>query len=156
MSLKAVKAASAIINHFIKQKHIMIGVDADASTQPCFLSSKMCRLLSATWKTTDGTIKHLSERVGQSYPVNKALEMLREAESLGFGTVSETSTPTKRKVTVFRKRRYEDLSEDCHEHLKRAKLTLSVYSKSFTDHTGIGEDIGRTLPVTVASNGQEG
>ena len=67
VSLKAVKAASAII----KQKLIMIGVDTDASTQPCLLSSKMCRLLSATWKTTDGTInpsevsqKHLSERVG--------------------------------------------------------------------------------------------
>ena len=80
--------------------------------------------------------------------------MLREAESLGFGTVNEATTPSKRKVTVFRKRRYEGLSEDCREHLKRAKLTLSDYSKLFTDRAGIGEDNGRTLPVTVASNAQ--
>ena len=101
VSLKAIKAASAIIHHFIKQKFIMLGVDADTSTQPCLLSSKMCRLLSATWKTADGTInpsevsqKHLCERVGHGYPSHKALEMLREAESLGFGTVSEATTPT--------------------------------------------------------------
>ena len=135
VSLKATKAASAITDHLNKQKFIMLGVD---ETSTSLLSSRMCRLLSATWKTSDGIItpsevsqKHLCERVGQAYPTYKALELLREAESLGYGTVGETTTPTKRKVNVFRKRKYEQLSTESVDQLKRAKLSSQDYSKSF-------------------------
>ena len=138
ISLKATKASSAIIHHLNLQKIIMLGINEVSPCLTCILSSRMCRFLSASWKTADGTItpsevsqKHLCERVGQGYPSSKALELLREAESMGFGTVCETTTPTKRKVTVFRKRQYKDLPEDCVEQLKRAKLSEENYSRCF-------------------------
>lgn len=118
----------------------MLGVDEtdpDAdSSQTGALSNRMCQLLSITWKADDGTItpsevsqKHLCERVGQSYPCSKAMETLREAESMGFGTVDDTTAHNKRKVIVFRKRPFKDLS-DCQKQLKRAKISEETSSKS--------------------------
>ena len=141
VSVKAAKSASAIIHHLNKQKFITLGVDEtdpDAdSSQTGALSNKMYRLLSITWKTDDGTItpsevsqKHLCERVGQSYPCTKAIKTLREAESMGYGTVEDTTTHNKRKVVIFRKRPFKDLSDDCQKQLKRAKISEEMYSKS--------------------------
>ena len=90
--IRATKAASAIINHFNEQKLIILGVnDSSSVSDPCLLSTRICRLLSATWKASDGTItpseasqKHLCERVRQGYPNSKALESLQEVELMGF------------------------------------------------------------------------
>ena len=140
VSVKAAKSASAIIHHLNKQKFIMLGVDEtdpDAnSSQTGALSNRMCRLLSITWKADDGTItpsevtqKHLCERVGQSYPYSKAMGTLREAESMGYGTVEDTTAHNKRKVIMFRKRPFKDLSDDCQKQLKQAKISEETYSK---------------------------
>ena len=75
--------------------------------------------------------KHLCERVGQTYPTYKALELLREAESLGYGTDGEATSPTKHTVTIFRKRKYKLLCTESIDQLKRAKLSSQKYSKSF-------------------------
>ena len=102
VSVKAMKSASAIIDHFNKQKFIMLGldeIDSDADSSDVVpLSNRMCRLLSITWRADDGTItpsevsqKHLCDRVGQSYPSFKAVETLRVAESMGYGTVEDTT-----------------------------------------------------------------
>lgn len=138
VSLKAVKAASAIIDHFNKQKFIMLGIDDGVDSINSTLSSRMSRLLTLSWKSSDGTItpseisqKHLSEKVGQSYPCSKALELLRDAESLGFGKVEESVSHNNRKVLFFRKRPYEDLPRDCQDQLKRAKVSQQAYSQSF-------------------------
>ena len=145
VSIKATKSASAIIDHFNKQKFILLGVDeidsGDSSGAALFY--RMSRLLSITWKAGDGTItpsevsqKHLCERVGQSYPCSKALETLREAESMGYGIVEDTTALNNRKVVIFRKRPYKDLSDDCQKQLKRAKISEESYSKSFQDVAG--------------------
>ena len=100
--------------------------------------SRISRLLSTTWKTDDGTItpsevsqKHLCEKVGQSYPCTKALELFREVESMGFGNLVETTASNKRKVLHFRKRLYSELSEECQTQLKQAKVSEDSYSSSF-------------------------
>ena len=84
VSTKAVQAASAIIHHFNQQKFIMLGIGDDGeNVVQATLSSCMSRLLCASWKTDDGMIttsevsqKHIYEKVGQSYPSAKAVELL--------------------------------------------------------------------------------
>ena len=59
VSVKAMKSASMIIDHFNKQKFIMLGldeIDSDADSSDVPLSIRMCRLLSITWRADDGTI----------------------------------------------------------------------------------------------------
>ena len=58
------------------------------------------------------------------------METLREAESMGYGTIEDTTAHNKRKVVVFRKRPFRDLSNDCQQQLKRAKISEETYSKS--------------------------
>ena len=150
VSVKAMKLASAINDHFNKQKFIMLGLDEINSDADSFdgvpLSNRMCRLLSITWKADDGTItpsevnqKHLCERVGQSYPCSKALETLRVAESMGYGTVEDTTAINNRKLVIFRKCPYNDLSEDCQKQLKRAKISEEAYSRSLQGFKGTTE-----------------
>ena len=58
VSVKAVKAASTIIDHFNQQKFIMLGLSADNSdnlvNDDSSMSSQMSRLLSVTFKANDG------------------------------------------------------------------------------------------------------
>ena len=143
VSIKAVQAASAIIHHFNHQKFIMLGLSDGESLLQDTLSSRVSRLLCVSWKTSDGTItpseisqKHLCEKVGQSYPCAKAVELLKEAELMGFGTIEEVTPPNRRKSVVFKKRPYCDLSEECQTQLKRAKISEGEYSSSFTATTG--------------------
>ena len=91
-------------------------------------------------KSGDGTItpsevsqKHISERIGGSYPIAKAMEVLEEAQKLGFGTLQDSVTPNKRVVKQFRKRPFEELSVDCREQLKRARITQGEYSRAFSE-----------------------
>ena len=80
-SLKAVKAASAIIDYFSKQ--MFIGIDDSVVSVNSTLPSRISRLLTTSWKLNDGTItpihiseisqKHQVERIGHSYLCSKYL-----------------------------------------------------------------------------------
>ena len=100
ISVEAVRAATAIIHHFNRQKFIMLGID-DNPSGTASLSNRMVRLLTMTGKNGNGTItpsevsqKHISERVGGSYPTSKAIETLEEAVKLGYGTIEDLPHPT--------------------------------------------------------------
>lgn len=57
--------------------------------------------------------KHISDKEGQRYPCSKAIDLFNEVEDLGFVEVNETiSSKNKKKVSLFRKRRYETLSSE--------------------------------------------
>ena len=138
ISVNAVRAATAIVNHFNQQKYIMLGID-DADKNGRTMSSKIVRVLTMESESGNGTItpsevsqKHISEKVGASYPTSKAVETLTEAEELGFGTIQDVVTPNKRKVKLFRKRKFEELSSECREKLKLAKVTEGQYSRAFS------------------------
>ena len=145
---KAVKAAPEIISHFNQQKFIMLGLNLDTDSEEdnsgssISLPKKIVRLLSTTWRSNDGCItpsevcqKHISERVGHSYPSSKAVDLLVEVESLRYGEMQEITTSNRRKVSVLRKRHYETLSEVCLENLKRSKVTKETFKKSFETGT---------------------
>ena len=93
---RAVQAAAAIIHHLNGQKFIMLGIQDDVTAEEDkYLSKKMIRLLSAEWRSRDGTVtpaevsqKHICEKVGLSYPTSKALEIMRQAETLGYGEIN--------------------------------------------------------------------
>ena len=76
------------------------------------LSSCMSWLLCASWKSDNGrsqpevSQKHICETVGQSYPSAKAVELLKAAESMGFGTLEDTTAPNNQKVVILKKRPY--------------------------------------------------
>ncbi len=137
---KAVEAAAAITHHLNHQKFQMLGIGCIDPTENNLLTSKMMRLLSAEWRSSDGTItpaevsqKHISEKVGASYPSSKALDILRQAESLGYGEMKETTAANKRVLLVLKKKRYRELSIDCVQSLKKVKLSEDNYSKCFDD-----------------------
>ena len=94
------------------------------------LCTRMVRLLTTPSKNGNGILtpsllsqKHISERVGGSYPTSKAIEMLEESETLGYGCFEDVTTPNKRTIKQFRKRRLEDLRNKCKDLLKRSKIS---------------------------------
>lgn len=132
----AVKQAAKIMRHLINQKLIMLGRD-NTSDGEC-LSNRLCRLLCMATRDGSGSIsssevaqKHISERVGCSYPVEKAVDLMKGAEQLGYGEVETATTPTRRTYTKFRKRKYDQLSENSKQLLKKAKITEDIYNKAF-------------------------
>ena len=142
VSVKAVQAASTITDHFNQQKFILLGLTDDDSNSlhSSSMSSRISKLLCANFKANDGTItpsevsqKHISEKVGQSNPTAKAVELLKEAESMGFGSLEDITPANKRKTVVFRKRSYCHLTEECQEILKRARIAETSYSLTFND-----------------------
>ena len=137
ISVDAVKAATAIIQHFNQQKFIMLGLNENSSDSS--LSNRMIRLLTMTSKNGSGKItpsevsqKHISERVGGSYPTSKAIEALEEAVKLGYGTIEDCITPNNRTVKHFRKRHFSELTNECKEQLKKAKVNEENYSRAFS------------------------
>ena len=87
VSIKAVQA-SAIIHHFNHQKFVMLKLSDGESLLQATLSC-VSWLLCMSWKTSNGTItpsegsqKHLCEKVAQSYPCAKTVKLLKEAESI--------------------------------------------------------------------------
>lgn len=138
ISVDAVKAATAIIQHFNQQKFIMLGLNDNPLDSS--LSNRMIRLLTMTCKNGNGTItpsevsqKHISERVGGSYPTSKAIETLEEAVKLGYGTMEDCVTPNNRTVKHFRKRRFSELTHACKEQLKKVKVNEQDYSRAFSN-----------------------
>ena len=99
----------AIIHHFNQQKFIMLGLNENPSDS--LLSNRIIRLLTMTCKNGNGKFtpsevsqKHISEKVGGSYPTSKAIEALEEAVRLGYGTMGDCTTPNNRTVKQFRNR----------------------------------------------------
>ena len=117
----------------------MLGLD-NQGTDPGkpFIDVRIVRLLTVESRHGDGVLKasdvaqkHISEKVGSSYPTSKALELMEEAERLGFGTVETITTPNNRSAKRFRKCRLAELSPECCEALKKSKVSDSRYGLAF-------------------------
>ena len=130
------KAAGAIIDHFNRQKFIMLGLqDKESGMQPV-IPKRVARVLAMETKNGDGVImpseisqKHISEKVGSSYPVSKALELIGEAARLGFGEIDDHTSPHNRRITKwFTKRKLDALTM---EVLKKSRISDEMYSKAF-------------------------
>ena len=126
---QAVNSAAAIIQHLNTQKLIMLSTgEVEPFTGATALTNRMVRLLMMESKSADGIIypsevaqKHISEKVGQSYPISKAIDLMTEAAEMGFGTLETTQTTNNRTVRRFRKRRLSELSDDTTQLLKKIK-----------------------------------
>ncbi len=133
VSTKAVEAGICIIKHFNKQKLIALGfTDGDVTSPTKTVSNRVARLLSMDSRYGDGILhlsdvcqKHISEKVGSSYPVSKATELVNTAAHLGYGEVIEVSTPNRRAITRFRKRKLSDLSAQDSEY-QRQQVSDSI------------------------------
>lgn len=122
VSTSAVTAAGLIIEHFNKQKFIMLGLHGHSSVED--LPRNVIKLLSMETKNGDGQIlpselsqRHISERVGSSYPTNKATELIERVVQLGYGRIEQYETPNKRPLKRFSKHRLDDLTGTCRESL---------------------------------------
>lgn len=138
VSTNAVKAAGTIITHFTSQKCIMLGLSEDGIDTSPSLSKKLIRLLSMPTRRGDGIImpsevsqKHISEKVGASYPASKAMELIEEAVSQGYGELEESQSPNKKITKRFRKRKLCELSEECQSNLKKSCVSDDNYNKAF-------------------------
>ena len=100
ITTQAVNSAAAIIQHLNNQKFIMLSSgDVEPYTGGIALTNRMVRLLMMESRSTDGIIypseaaqKHISEKVGQSYPISKAIDLMTEAAEMGFGTLETAQT----------------------------------------------------------------
>ena len=127
ISKKAVTAAGAIVEHFNKHKFIALGYSSGDDSKDTDISNRIARLLCMDSKQGNGVLKlfeiaqkHISEKVGTSYPIMKAQELAEEAEKLGFGKLEASHTPSRggRTSKHFRKRPLEELDENCIDLLK--------------------------------------
>ncbi len=112
-----VQAAANIIDHLNNQKIILAGKDVAGGGSSCgdvLQGERIRKLLTNIQVPSDGFIspsvigqKHISERVGSSYPVSKAVELMETAATMGFGEFVDMQTSSNRKLRKFRKRRLE-------------------------------------------------
>ena len=139
ITTQAVNSAAAIIQHLNTQKLIMFSTgEVESFSGATALTNRMVRLLMMESKSADGIIypsevaqKHISEKVGQSYPISKAIDLMTEAAEMGFGTLETTQTTNNRTVRRFRKRRLSELSDDTTQLLKKSRVTDSGYNCAF-------------------------
>ena len=139
ITTQAVNSAAAIIQHLNTQKLIMLSTgEVESFSGATALTNRMVRLLMMESKSADGIIypsevaqKHISEKVGQSYPISKAINLMTEAAEMGFGTLETTQTTNNRTVRRFRKRRLSELSDDTTQLLKKSRVTDSGYNCAF-------------------------
>ena len=138
VSPNAVRAATAIVQHFNRQKFIALGCSESSPSTSNALSTCIIRLLSMESKQGDGVLKlseiaqkHISQKVGMSYPTSKAAELIDEAANLGFGDVLSTETPNRRASIHFKKRPLSDLNETCREILKKSRVSSEKYHLAF-------------------------
>ena len=140
ITAKAVNSAAAIIQHLNTQKIIMLGVDgvSEPSAGATALSNRVVRLLMMESRASDGIIypsevaqKHISEKVGQSYPISKAIDLMADAAEMGFGTLETATTTNNHTVKRFRKRRLSQLSDDATQLLKKSRVTENGYNCAF-------------------------
>ena len=139
ISEHAVVSAATIIEHCNAQKFIMMGLDKEGvdPSEPA-INARLIHLLSiesprgdGVFKASDIAQKRIFLKVGSSYPTSKAVELMEEAEQLGFGSVETIITPNQRSAKRFRKRPIADLSPEFRELLKKAKLQSSKYNMAF-------------------------
>ena len=138
VSPNAVRAATAIVQHFNRQKFIALGCSESSPSTSNALSTRIIRLLSMESKQGDGVLKlseiaqkHISQKVGTTYPTSKAGELIDEAANLGFGDVLSTETPNRRASIHFKKRPLSDLNATCREILKKARVSSEKYHLAF-------------------------
>ena len=139
ITTQAVNSAAAIIQHLNTQKLIMLSTgEVESFSGATALTNRMVRLLMMESKSADGIIypsevaqKHISEKVGQSYPISKAIDLMTEAAEMGFGTLETTQTTNNRTVRRFRKRHLSELSDDTTQLLKKSRVTDSGYNCAF-------------------------
>lgn len=146
ISSDSVKAASVIIKHFNNQKLIMLGQlenEREGIDDGGTIQKRVARMLTMGTKNGDGVItpsdisqKHISEKVGTSYPTSKAIELIEIAVERGFGKAQDYTTPNKRSSTRFLKRPFSDLSNLSKETLKKACITEEQYNRAFS-HPGM-------------------
>ena len=102
ITTQAVNSAAAIIQHLKTQKLIMLSTgEVEPFTGATALTNRMVRLLMMESRSADRIIypsevaqKHISEKVGQSFPISKAIDLMTEAAEMGFGTLETTQTTT--------------------------------------------------------------
>ncbi len=138
---QTVQSAAAIVKHLNQQKIILAGKDVHpdgGSTSRVPQGDRIRRLLSNVHVPTDCCInpstvgqKHISERVGTSYPVSKANELLETAADLGFGEFVVVHTPSNRNIRKFKKRRLEELPEHSLATLKKLRISEEAYKSTF-------------------------
>ena len=76
--------------------------------------------------------KHICVRHERAYTVEKALELFKTTEELGFGKVVEIETPVNhRRVKHFNKTRYDNLTPPAKRVLQEFKITERAYCDSF-------------------------
>ena len=110
MGSRTVNSAAAIIQHLNTQKIIMLGVGvSEPSADATALSNRVVRLLMMESRSSDSIIypsevaqKHISEKMGQSYPISKAIDLMTDPAEMGFGTL-ETATTTTTLLNAFKK-----------------------------------------------------
>ena len=138
ISEHAVISAATIVEHCNAQKFIMMGLDKEGvdPSEPA-INARLIHLSiesprgDGVFKASDIAQKHIFLKVGSSYPTSKAVELMEEAEQLGFGSVETITTPNQRSAKRFRKRPIADLSPEFRELLKKAKLQSSKYNMAF-------------------------
>ena len=115
----------------------MLGLNENPSDSS--LSNRMIRLLTMTCKNGNGKItpsevsqKHISERVGASYPTSKAIEALEEAVKLGYGIMEDCVIPNNRTIKHFRKRPFSELTHESKRQLKKVKVNEQDYACAFS------------------------
>ena len=80
--------------------------------------------------------KHICIRYEGAYTVEKALELFKTTEELGFGQVIEIETPVnRRRVKRFSKARYDNLTPPAKRTLQEFKITERAYCDSFATAT---------------------
>ena len=73
--------------------------------------------------------QHVCTRHGGTYTVDKAMELLKTTEELGFGKVIEIQTPVIR-VKRFSKATFDTLPPPTKRLLQEFKITETTYNKT--------------------------
>ena len=78
--------------------------------------------------------------MGASYPASKAIELIEEAVSQGYGELEQSRSPNKRVTKRFKKRKLHELSEECQSNLKKARISDDDYNRAFHEDTNISQE----------------
>lgn len=80
--------------------------------------------------------KHVCIRHEGGYTVERAIELMKTTEELGFGDIIEIETPqSRRRVKRFRKAKFDDLLPPAKRLLLDFSITEEKYNESFTAPT---------------------
>ena len=128
----SVEAAEKIITSLYTQKVIMLDKHQDAiDTLPPSDLRKLSKILGCV-PTPDGVIRaYQVAQKGIVHHATQAQDILSLAQEYGFGEVQATIAANNRQTKLFRKRKFDDLSEISKMRLKKLKLTPQEYNGTF-------------------------